>query len=181
MKLHKYNPDTNLYKCPKCKKWLQKTEFYPDKSQHHGIQSWCKKCQKPKNHEYHRRNKERINKRKREHYKNNLELMRNRARKYREENREKWTKMMRESQRRKRKQVEELLGDSCTICGLKPKKGQRGLTTHEIHGKPHIPSPYFVFKNSENFVMMCILCHKALHRYHQYKTKMEELEKLLKD
>ena len=36
-----------------------------------------------------------------------------------------------------RKKVEELLGNICSICGYKPKEGQRKLQSHEIHGKKH--------------------------------------------
>lgn len=103
------------------------------------------------------------------------------SRTWRKKHRDKYNKSSRELNRRKRTEIRRLLGDSCTICGYKPKKEQKNLSCHEIYGKTHKDNPWYIFNNIKDFILMCKRCHKTLHVYHLYKTKMEKLEKLLKD
>jgi len=117
----------------------------------------------------------------REWYQKNKDKAKQYQKTYREKHRDKYNKSNREQSRKKRAEIRQMLGNSCTLCGWIPKKGQKNLSCHEIHGKTHKDNPYYIIKNIKNFIPLCKHCHKTLHLYHRYKTKIEELEKLLKD
>ncbi len=63
--------------------------------------------------------------------------------------------------RRKRRiyqEIREKLGGKCVICGTRHRK----LCAHEIHGRKHTDSVYWILKHLEDFVLVCWRCHTVI-------------------
>jgi hypothetical protein len=56
-------------------------------------------------------------------------------------------------------EINQKLGEKCIICGKKIGK----INCHEIHGKRHILSSYYILTHIEDFVRLCNKCHQVLH------------------
>ena len=118
--------------------------------------------------------KEEYNRRQREWNKRNPEKQLERDRNYRNKHRQKYNEARLNQIKRKWIEVMTILGDVCSIC---KHKGKRRVSCHEIYGKPHKGNPWYVLKHIERFIPLCDTCHKSVHRYHEYKKEIEELEK----
>jgi len=121
--------------------------------------------------EYRLRNLEECRKRDKEHTQRKIAKM----------GRENYNKYRLQQYHKVREKIEGLLGNTCSICGYKPKKGQRRLQSHEIHGKKHESSVYYILSHIEDFVPLCKTCHQTVHFYHLYKKQFEKLEKILSE
>lgn len=136
------------------------------------------------------KNREKLREKAREAYYRDREKNLRRMKKYRNRNHEerkrkrrmnyatnveKYRKYQREWSKKRRKEVEKIIGTQCLICGSTKK-----VCFHEIHGKPHPHARYrYVLNHPEDFVPLCFDCHEALHRYVKIKNKkkFEELAK----
>jgi len=54
--------------------------------------------------------------------------------------------------------INDALGISCLFC-----QSQKYLRCHEIHGKTHTISPWFIKNNLKDFVRLCHDCHRHVH------------------
>lgn len=54
--------------------------------------------------------------------------------------------------------IRKIFGNKCEICGeMYP------LILHEIRGKKHTTSPYYVLNHRKDFVILCRPCHVGVH------------------
>lgn len=143
---------------------------------------WARKdrVKNPQKHrDYHKKyrekHREEMNRKAREYNKKYPEKCRERERRYRVKHRKEYNERKTKQIKRKWKEVMDILGDKCMVCG----RGNvnRRVSFHEVHGREHKENPWYIFKHIGDFVPLCRFCHKALHRYHQYKEEIEELER----
>lgn len=69
----------------------------------------------------------------------------------------------RERERELRKQALKLFGNVCFLCGY----SNKWIQFHEIHGKRHRNSQGYALKHKEDFIALCRVCHRAIHRFMQ--------------
>jgi len=140
------------------------------------------------NREWRKKNRERYLRNQRRWQKENRDKCREYQRRYRAKHRGRYNKYSREKNKQLRQRIRNILGNKCVVCGYTPlpissKKKFKGarLSCHEIHGRPHKDNPWYILNNIGDFILICEFCHRALHLYHRYKNKIEELEKYLED
>jgi hypothetical protein len=107
------------------------------------------------------RNKESCKKR----YESNREAVLASRKKYYYAHKGEVSAYQKEKFRKKRIVTYQKLGGRCAVCGKRHEMSQlRSFNFHEIHGNGHAESPYAVYKNSENFVILCSgTCHRHVH------------------
>lgn len=102
-------------------------------------------------------------------------------RKWYQKNKEKESKRYIEYQKRMRAKARELLGNCCSFC----ERSDRTLVVHEKSGIGHRGTPTFrlVFKNPENFVLLCrYWCHTTVHNMMScLGVSWGEIEKFLEE
>lgn len=64
-----------------------------------------------------------------------------------------------------RQKVIDLLGKSCILCGSEYK-----IDYHEIHGKKHSRWNKYFIEHKEDFIPLCRICHRSLHKLAQSKN-----------
>ena len=114
---------------------------------------------------YYQENKEKLKKYKRKEYQEHKEKYRER----RNKNRQRYN----EKAKSQRNQALTLYKNRCFFCRVSKKR----LVFHEKSGKPH-PSKVapFVLKNPDDFSLLCIPCHKAVHWVMKYlRLSWEEI------
>lgn len=96
------------------------------------------------------------------------------------ERRRQESKRYSEYQKRKRVEARELLGNHCSFCSGSDRK----LVLHEKSGNGHHGTPAFrlVFKNPEDFVLLCkYCCHSTVHdMMNHLGMSWREIEELIK-
>ena len=159
-------------KCIKCGVKLELGKNIPQYRFTHG-DYMCNDCNRIKHNKWNRKNKGRLKK----YYKENRDKILEKAKRYHEKKREKHLKTFMRYYEKIRREVIEILGDRCVICGWKPTPKQRQrLNFHEIHGKRHPSHPIYILNDIQNFIPLCVRCHRTIHNYHRYKERIEELE-----
>ena len=103
----------------------------------------------------------------------NKEKIRAYQKQYRKKNRESIRQRNREYVKKLKRQIDQILGTKCVICGSTER-----LRCHEIYGKPHIYNLYYVINHSEDFVRMCEFCHKFVHNIARNSNKPLNITKL---
>jgi len=56
-------------------------------------------------------------------------------------------------------EIKKKIGNKCLFCGFKGK-----ILFHEIHGRKHNLSAYYILEHIENFIPLCFPCHNSLHK-----------------
>lgn len=138
-----------LRKCSMCGQEKEVSKFFSRKNY------YCKDCNKKYKREY--------------------------MREWRRKNRKKVRRYMRERYRENRKRVLEILGQKCIICGEEHKKSGwiRFIQYHEIRGKKHESDPLYILNHIEDFVPLCVNCHKGVHFTMKYLgLSWDEIKKL---
>ena len=105
---------------------------------------------------YYSKNKTKLLSRKKNYYLRNRDKILNNAK-------ERWLK------------AENQIGSQCILCNSK-----RNLLSHEIYGKEHPSSLYYLIENSKDFVKLCRGCHRALHIVAEPSFNLEKFLELLK-
>ena len=154
--------------CKHCRK-----DFEPEKH-NSKRQIYCSKSCKSK--DYYENNKEKILGDSKNYYKNHSEVKkqhRNYARNYRPQHREELRINNEKYHKRMREKIREEIGIICIICG-----SNNEIHYHEIHGKKHSYTQYYILTHSEDFVPLCNHCHLILHHYSLLENKKINFEKL---
>lgn len=130
----------------------------------------CNDCSSKKSRDWYRNHPEKL----REYYGKNREKILKYHIKYHRLNRPSDLKKGAEYYEKIRKQVLKTLGEKCYVCGVIPRTK---MNFHEVHGRRHPSFPIYVLKHLDDFVCLCQNCHRAIHKYHKFKCKFEELER----
>jgi len=80
---------------------------------------------------------------------------------WRTKNRLKDNAMHRRDRKRIRQKLREYFGDKCWVCG-KIVEG-RLFAYHQIHERKHSRTRHYILKNKEDFMLLCMGCHKCMH------------------
>lgn len=133
------------------------------------------------NKDYYQKHKKELIEKWKERYHSNPEMKQkilDYQKTYRETHRDKIRKQQRDYWNRKRKEVEQLLGDKCIICD-----SNKHLQYHEVHGKSHPFSRSgmnYILKHPEDFVPLCGWCHKMIHQIARNTDKLNEILEIVR-
>lgn len=75
-----------------------------------------------------------------------------------------------------REKLVTLFGAKCYLCGRTCKdKDGTNFSFHEIHGKKHDESMWYVDKHKEDFRLLCKKCHRFVHRlFNNLKVALQQ-------
>ena len=118
-----------------------------------------KKDEKQRNERYYRENKEKHKVRNRDYYRHHKKESRERGR------RNYW---------KAKAKVIKLLGSCCVLCA-----SEENVLYHEIYGRDHYKSPWYILKHIEDFIPICVNCHNAIHHLSKIEVNEKKLLKLL--
>lgn len=133
---------------------------------------------KAQNREYKRKHwKEWYAKNREKHLKRNRE----RRRKIRETNPERWDKFIQKlraypSYSEARESLLNEFGAHCALCGDTEK-----LIFHEKNGKKHPTRPSYIKKHKDEFIVLCLGCHRLWHALKENEDKLHTVFPLLLD
>lgn len=127
-----------------------------------------KEKEKKHRRQYYHKKKERILEQQARYREENREKIRAKQREYYQKNIETRTAHSRKWKQELRELLMEELGRKCVICGKTP-SDPTALFFHEIHGHPHdCRTLKYVYEHKEDFVPMCMVCHRTLHYLLKY-------------
>jgi hypothetical protein len=107
-----------------------------------------------------------------DYYKRNKEERQQHSVNYRQNNLDSCRKRDVDRNKRERKELFQLIGDSCIVCNSK-----EDINFHEKHGKEHITHLDYYFEHYKDFVPMCRWCHLSAHVFVKMVTNNYNLEK----
>jgi predicted HNH restriction endonuclease len=146
--------------------------LHKEQIQKHGKEYYQlhKKQRKEYGRKYCQEHPEQIKKYDKRYYQIHKEQIRGRRKKYYQQHRKERLLRHKELSSIKKAKIIQLIGDRCKTCGR-----MDNVEYHEIHGKIHTTSYWYILNHVEDFIPLCSLCHRTLHRVLKY----EKLQKLI--